>query len=99
MTRLRTFWFGEVDLAPVALFRILYGLQLFNWFWQLLPNLNAFFTDEESGTYTHHLDTGLKIELVGDLAGLRHLAGGQQGRLGRKRRGDLLQLLAVRAMA
>jgi Protein of unknown function, DUF481 len=28
---------------------------------------NAFFTDEESGTYTHHFDTGLKIELVGDL--------------------------------
>ena len=27
---------------------------------------NAFFTDEESGTYTHHFDTGLKIELVGD---------------------------------
>jgi hypothetical protein len=44
--RLRSFWFGEVDVAPVALFRILYGLQLFNWFWQLLPNLNAFFTDE-----------------------------------------------------
>jgi hypothetical protein len=28
---------------------------------------NAFFTDEESGTYTHHFDTGLKIELIGDL--------------------------------
>ncbi|MFI4944587.1 MAG: DUF481 domain-containing protein, partial [Burkholderiales bacterium] len=28
---------------------------------------NAFFTDEASGTYTHHFDTGLKIELVGDL--------------------------------
>ena len=27
---------------------------------------NAFFTDEESGTYTHHFDTGLKIELAGD---------------------------------
>jgi hypothetical protein len=24
----------------------LYGLQLFNWVWQLYPNLNAFFTDE-----------------------------------------------------
>jgi len=52
MKRLRTFWFGEVDLAPVALFRILYGLQLFNWFWQLLPNLNAFFTDE--GIFPRH---------------------------------------------
>jgi hypothetical protein len=28
---------------------------------------NAFFTDEASGTYTHHFDTGLKIELIGDL--------------------------------
>jgi putative salt-induced outer membrane protein YdiY len=28
---------------------------------------NAFFTDEASGTYTHHLDTGLAVELVGDL--------------------------------
>ena len=28
---------------------------------------NAFFTDEASGTYTHHFDTGLEIELVGDL--------------------------------
>ena len=46
MKRLRSFWVGEADIAPLALFRILYGLQLFNWFWQLLPNLNAFFTDE-----------------------------------------------------
>jgi hypothetical protein len=43
---LRAFWFGDIDLAPVALFRILYGIQLFNWFWQLLPNVGAFFTDE-----------------------------------------------------
>jgi putative salt-induced outer membrane protein YdiY len=28
---------------------------------------NAFFTNKESGTYTHHLDTGLAIELIGDL--------------------------------
>ena len=46
MRRLRDFWFGEADVAPVALLRILYGLQLFNWTWQLYPNLNAFFTDE-----------------------------------------------------
>ncbi len=46
MSRLRSFWLGEADLAPVALFRILYGVQLFNWFWQLYPNLTAFFTDE-----------------------------------------------------
>ncbi len=43
---MRSFWLGEADLAPVALFRILYGLQLFNWFWQLYPNLTAFFTDD-----------------------------------------------------
>ena len=46
MSALRAFWFGEADIAPLALFRILFGLQLFNWFWQLFPNLNAFFTDE-----------------------------------------------------
>jgi hypothetical protein len=45
MRRLRDFWFGEADVAPVALFRILFGLLLFNWFWQLFPNLTAFFTD------------------------------------------------------
>ncbi len=33
-------------MAPVALFRILFGVLLFNWFWQLFPNLTAFFTDE-----------------------------------------------------
>ena len=37
---------GETDIAPVAFFRILFGLQLFNYFWQLYPNLTAFFTDE-----------------------------------------------------
>lgn len=46
MDRLRSFWLGEADLAPVAFFRILYGLQLLNWFWQLYPNLTAFFTDD-----------------------------------------------------
>ena len=46
MRPLRAFWFGEADVAPVALFRILFGLLLFNWFWQLFPNLTAFFTDE-----------------------------------------------------
>ena len=28
---------------------------------------DAFFTDQDSGTYTHHFDTGLAIELIGDL--------------------------------
>lgn len=46
MQRLREFWIGEADIAPLAFFRILYGLQLFNWFWQLFPNLTPFFTDE-----------------------------------------------------
>ncbi len=43
---MKRFWFGETDLAPVALFRIVYGLLFFNWTWQLYPNLAAFFTDE-----------------------------------------------------
>src|SRR5437870_8033859 len=46
MRRLRAFWLGDTDLAPVSLFRVLYGVQLFNWVWQLYPNLSAFFTDE-----------------------------------------------------
>ncbi len=46
MRRLRDFWFGEADVAPVAVFRILFGLLLFNWFWQLYPELTAFFSDE-----------------------------------------------------
>lgn len=46
MSGLRAFWIGETDLAPLALFRIVFGIELFNWFWQLFPNLTAFFTDE-----------------------------------------------------
>jgi hypothetical protein len=46
MGRLREFWFGEADIRPVAFFRILFGALLFNWFWQLFPNLTAFFTNE-----------------------------------------------------
>lgn len=46
MRRFREFWWGETDLAPLALFRVIYGVELFNWFWQLYPNLSAFFTDE-----------------------------------------------------
>src|SRR5215213_5310224 len=44
--RLRDFWIGQVDLAPVALFRIVYGLLLFSWFWRLRPGLGSFFTDQ-----------------------------------------------------
>jgi hypothetical protein len=46
MRPLRDFWLGQIDMAPVSAFRILLGLQLFNWVWQLYPNLTAFFTDE-----------------------------------------------------
>jgi predicted DCC family thiol-disulfide oxidoreductase YuxK len=46
LRRLTAFWVGEIDLAPLALFRIVFGLLLFNWFWQLYPNFGAFFTDE-----------------------------------------------------
>lgn len=46
MQRLRDFWVGEAEIAPVALFRILFGALLLNWFWQLFPNLGAFFTDD-----------------------------------------------------
>jgi hypothetical protein len=28
---------------------------------------NAFFTDQANGTYNHHLDTGLDIDLIGNL--------------------------------
>jgi vitamin K-dependent gamma-carboxylase-like protein len=52
MRRLRDFWFGEADVAPVALFRILFGVLLFNWYWQLFPVLAAFFTDD--GILTRH---------------------------------------------
>jgi hypothetical protein len=44
--RLHNFWFGQTDLRPLGLFRILLGLQLFNWFWQLYPFLTTFFTDD-----------------------------------------------------
>jgi hypothetical protein len=40
------FWFGEIDLAPVAVFRMLFGVLSLNWFWQLYPNLTQFYTDE-----------------------------------------------------
>lgn len=46
MRREAAFWFGDLDLAPVAAFRIVLGLLSFNWFWQLYPHLTQFFTDE-----------------------------------------------------
>ena len=46
LARLAQFWCGQTDLAPLALFRIAYGAMLFGWFWQLLPSMTPFFTDE-----------------------------------------------------
>lgn len=46
MKRELAFWNGQADVAPVALFRIVFGVLTVNWFWQLLPNLTAFFSDE-----------------------------------------------------
>jgi vitamin K-dependent gamma-carboxylase-like protein len=40
------FWNGQADVAPVALFRIVFGVLVVNWFWQLLPDLTPFFSDE-----------------------------------------------------
>src|SRR5688572_25262705 len=44
--QLRDFWTGQVDQAPLGLFRIVYGVLLVGWFMQLGPDLPAFFTDE-----------------------------------------------------
>ena len=46
LARLAQFWCGQADLAPLALFRIVYGAMLFGWFLQLLPHMTPFFTDE-----------------------------------------------------
>ena len=69
MRPLREFWFGETALAPVALFRILYGLQLVNWVWQLFPNLTPFFTDEgilpRSSQLTYYGDRFTLLDVAG----------------------------------
>ncbi|HLY67532.1 MAG TPA: HTTM domain-containing protein, partial [Chloroflexota bacterium] len=46
LLRLRHFWFGQTNLAPLALLRIIYGLLLIVWLLQLWPDLAAFFTDQ-----------------------------------------------------
>ncbi len=46
MKRELGFWTGQADVAPIALFRLVYGVLTINWFWQLLPNLAQFFSDE-----------------------------------------------------
>jgi predicted DCC family thiol-disulfide oxidoreductase YuxK len=44
--RLYAFWLGQLDLAPVGLFRVAFGVLLSVWICQLGPNLRHFFTDE-----------------------------------------------------
>ena len=46
LARAREFWFGQTDLAPLSLLRIVYGLLLIVWLAQLWPDLAAFFSDE-----------------------------------------------------
>jgi predicted DCC family thiol-disulfide oxidoreductase YuxK len=68
--RLHSFWLGEVDLAPVAFFRMLLGVLLFNYFWQLYPNLDAFFTDDgilpRSVLFAHWIDRPTVLALFGE---------------------------------
>jgi len=69
-TSVKRFLIGEADLAPVALFRILFGLLLFNWVWQLYPNLAAFFTDEgilpRQELLDHYADRFSLLNLFGE---------------------------------
>jgi predicted DCC family thiol-disulfide oxidoreductase YuxK len=45
LRKLRGFWLGETDLAPLGLFRIVFGALLVMWFAQLGQDLEAFYTD------------------------------------------------------
>ncbi|HEX6061641.1 MAG TPA: HTTM domain-containing protein [Candidatus Limnocylindria bacterium] len=63
------FWNGQADVAPVALFRIVFGLLTVNWFWQLLPNLTPFFTDQGM------LPRGSQVEFFGASFTLLNAAG------------------------
>ncbi len=59
---------GDEDSASSAALRV--GTRLDHEFTKSIDYYtyyNAFFTDEASGSYTHHFDMGLKIELTGDL--------------------------------
>lgn len=72
--RLLQLLLAETDLAPLGLFRIVYGVLLVNWTWQLLPNLAPFFTDE--GMLPRHALLALHpgrlslLTLVGDWWGV-----------------------------
>lgn len=67
--RLGAFWLGQADLAPLGLFRIVFGLLLVNWFWQLGPDLGEFFTDEGL------LPRSSALASFGDRFSLLHLFG------------------------
>ena len=69
LTREVAFWNGQADVAPVALFRIVFGLLTVNWFWQLLPNLTPFFTDQGM------LPRGSQVEFFGASFTLLNAAG------------------------
>jgi predicted DCC family thiol-disulfide oxidoreductase YuxK len=45
LDRLRAFWFGETDLRPLGLFRLVFGLLLVNYFWQLIPHAWEWYSD------------------------------------------------------
>ncbi|HUG56537.1 MAG TPA: hypothetical protein VMJ92_05605, partial [Candidatus Limnocylindrales bacterium] len=69
MKRVREFWLGDADLAPLGLFRIVYGILLVFWFWQLGQDLEAFFTDEG------FLPRAAAVTFFGDRFSLLHLFG------------------------
>ncbi|HZT94246.1 MAG TPA: HTTM domain-containing protein [Gaiellaceae bacterium] len=52
------FWFGPVSTAPLAVFRIVFGVIVFFWTLSLLPELTPLFT--KGGVFPHqaHLPTG-----------------------------------------
>src|SRR5437867_2901120 len=42
----RQFWFGQTNMAPLSMLRIVYAVLLIVWLGQLWPDLAAFFSDE-----------------------------------------------------
>ena len=63
------FWNGQADVAPAALFRIVFGVLVLNWFWQLLPNLAPFFSDQGM------LPRGSQVDFFGGSFTLLNAAG------------------------
>lgn len=45
VVRLRGFWLGQTDLRPPGLFRLIFGVLLVNYFWQLLPHAWEWYSD------------------------------------------------------